>query len=164
MAKTLSMDMRANYRQWLGKLKLDVLATVAEERAFEMPFPPHGEKRLFPGVVAATAAVIRWALRAARRAAGRRAHAWCWMPCSAARSLRTTASGTLAWAVDVNNPATGEAFTVTLKEVESPSGEGSLITRPCASGFSGNYPRALDGLARLLSLEMRLPSTRPGSA
>ena len=59
MAKTLSMDMRANDPQWL-KLKLDALATVAEERAFEMPFPPHGEKRLFPGVVAATAAVIRW--------------------------------------------------------------------------------------------------------
>ena len=47
MAKTLSMDMRANDPQWL-KLKLDALATVAEERAFEMPFPPHGEKRLFP--------------------------------------------------------------------------------------------------------------------
>ncbi|MFX5611260.1 hypothetical protein ABTD85_22775, partial [Acinetobacter baumannii] len=44
---------------WL-RLKLDALATVAEERAFEMPMPPSGEKRLFPGVVAATAAVIRW--------------------------------------------------------------------------------------------------------
>ena len=30
---------------------------------------------------------------------------------------RTTASGTLAWAVDVDNPATGEAFTLTLKEI-----------------------------------------------
>jgi ribonucleoside-diphosphate reductase alpha chain len=59
MAKTLSMDMRANDAAWL-KLKLDALATVAEERSFEMPFPPTGEKRLFPGVVAATAAVIRW--------------------------------------------------------------------------------------------------------
>jgi ribonucleoside-diphosphate reductase alpha chain len=53
------MDMRANDPAWL-KLKLDALATVAEERAFEMAFPPSGEKRLFPGVVAATAAVIRW--------------------------------------------------------------------------------------------------------
>ena len=31
------------------------LATVAEERAFEMRFPPHGERRPFPGVVAAVA-------------------------------------------------------------------------------------------------------------
>ncbi len=30
------------------------------------------------------------------------------------------------------------------------------MTRPCAVGFSGNYPRALDGLARLLSLDMRV--------
>jgi ribonucleoside-diphosphate reductase alpha chain len=30
------------------------------------------------------------------------------------------------------------------------------VTRPCAVGFSGNYPRALDGLARLLSLDMRV--------
>ena len=37
-----------------------------------------------------------------------------------------------------------------------PSGDGGLITRPCALGFSGNYPRALDGLARLLSLDMRV--------
>jgi ribonucleoside-diphosphate reductase alpha chain len=58
--------------------------------------------------------------------------------------------------VDVSNPATGEAFTLTLKEVQLPSGDGGLITRPCALGFSGNYPRALDGLARLLSLDMRV--------
>jgi ribonucleoside-diphosphate reductase alpha chain len=30
------------------------------------------------------------------------------------------------------------------------------VTRPCAIGFSGNYPRAFDGLARLLSLDMRV--------
>jgi ribonucleoside-diphosphate reductase alpha chain len=69
---------------------------------------------------------------------------------------RTTAQGTLAGAVDVSNPATGEAFTVTLKEVQLPSGDGGLITRPCALGLSGNSPRALDGLARLLSLDMRV--------
>ena len=60
------MDMRANDPAWL-QLKLDALATVAEERAFEMPFPPHGEKRLFPGVVAATAAVVRWRCEQLRR-------------------------------------------------------------------------------------------------
>jgi ribonucleoside-diphosphate reductase alpha chain len=154
MAKTLSMDMRANDPQWL-KLKLDALATVAEERAFEMPFPPHGEKRLFPGVVAATAAVIRWRCEqlGALQEGG---HTPVLDAMFSREEPRTTASGTLAWAVDVSNPATGEAFTVTLKEVQLPSGEGGLITRPCALGFSGNYPRALDGLARLLSLDMRV--------
>jgi len=154
MAKTLSMDMRANDPQWL-KLKLDALATVAEERAFEMPFPPQGEKRLFPGVVAATAAVIRWRCEqlGALQDGG---HTPVLDAMFSRDEPRTTASGTLAWAVDVSNPATGEAFTVTLKEVQLPSGDGGLITRPCALGFSGNYPRALDGLARLLSLDMRV--------
>ena len=52
--------------------------------------------------------------------------------------------------------ASGEAFTLTLKEVSLPTPEGGHVTRPCAIGFAGNYPRALDGLARLLSLDMRV--------
>jgi ribonucleoside-diphosphate reductase alpha chain len=68
----------------------------------------------------------------------------------------TGPSGTLAWAVDVSNPATDEAFTLTLKEVTLPGPDGTPVTRPCAVGFSGNYPRALDGLARVLSLDMRV--------
>jgi len=68
----------------------------------------------------------------------------------------TGPSGTLAWAVDIDNPATGEVFTLTLKEVTLPAPEGGSVTRPCAVGFSGNYPRALDGLARILSLDMRV--------
>ncbi|MBL8302513.1 MAG: adenosylcobalamin-dependent ribonucleoside-diphosphate reductase [Ideonella sp.] len=158
LAKTLSMDLRANDPAWL-QLKLDALATVAEERAFEMPFPPNGERRPFPGVVAATAAVIRWRceqLKALPRA-GREA-----VPTPVMDAMfsvdepHTGPSGTLAWAVDIDNPASGEAFTLTLKEVTLPGPDGSTVTRPCAVGFSGNYPRALDGLARLLSLDMRV--------
>ena len=86
MAKTLSMDLRTNDAAWL-QLKLDALATVAEERAFEMPFPPHGEKRLFPGVVAATAAVIRWRCeQLGALAAGGRRRRRCSTRCSAATS------------------------------------------------------------------------------
>ncbi|QPF75569.1 adenosylcobalamin-dependent ribonucleoside-diphosphate reductase [Roseateles sp. DAIF2] len=154
LAKTLSMDLRANDAAWL-RLKLDALATVAEERAFQMPVPPGGEPRLFPGVVAATAAVIRWRCEqlGALQEGG---------PTPVMDAMfsidepRTTVSGTLAWAVDVDNPATGEQFTLTLKEVSLPTPEGGHITRPCALGFSGNYPKALDGLARALSLDMRV--------
>jgi ribonucleoside-diphosphate reductase alpha chain len=159
LAKTLSMDMRTNDAQWL-KLKLDALATVAEERSFEMPFPPNGEKRLFPGVVAATASVIRW--RCEQLGALQEGGPTPVMDALFSRDEpRTSTSGTLAWAVDVDNPATGESFTLTLKEVSlatsdplvSPTG---FVTRPCALGFSGNYPKAFDGLARLLSLDMRV--------
>jgi ribonucleoside-diphosphate reductase alpha chain len=157
LAKTLSMDLRANDAAWL-QLKLDALATVAEEHAFEMPFPPHGERRLFPGVVAATAAVIRWRCEQLK-ALDHRSEPQPTPVLDAMFSRgepQTGPSGTLAWAVDVDNPASGEAFTVTLKEVNLPEQDGSLMTRPCAMGFSGNYPRALDGLARLLSLDMRV--------
>jgi ribonucleoside-diphosphate reductase alpha chain len=162
LAKTLSMDLRANDPAWL-QLKLDALATVAEEHAFEMPFPPHGEKRLFPGVVAATAAVIRWRceqLKALPSGSENNSSSSAPTPVLDAMFSRdeplTGPSGTLAWSVDVNNPATGEAFTLTLKEVNLTGHDGSTVTRPCALGFSGNYPRAMDGLARLLSLDMRV--------
>lgn len=156
LAKTLSMDMRANDPSWL-KLKLDALATVAEERAFEMPFPPTGEPRLFPGVVAATASVIRW--RCEQLGALQEGGPTPVLDAMFSRDEpRTTTAGTLAWAVDIENPATGEAFTLTLKEVAlaTPDAPSGLVTRPCAIGFSGNYPRAFDGLARLLSLDMRV--------
>ncbi|MED5622438.1 adenosylcobalamin-dependent ribonucleoside-diphosphate reductase [Ideonella sp. BN130291] len=157
LAKTLSMDLRARDAAW-ARLKLDALATVQEERAFEMPFPPHGERRQFPGVVAATAAVIRWRCEQLGLWSGTDGDA----PTPVLDAMfsldepHTGPSGTLAWAVDVDNPSTGEDFTLTLKEVVLPGADGSARTRPCAIGFSGNYPRALDGLARVLSLDMRV--------
>ena len=154
VAKTLSMDLRTNDAAWL-RLKLDALATVAEERAFEMPMPPGGERRLFPGVIAATAAVIRW--RCEQLGALKEGGMTPVMDTMFSREEpRTSTMGTLAWAVDVDNPATNEQFTLTLKEVTLPTPDGGHITRPCAMGFSGNYPKALDGMARLLSLDMRV--------
>ena len=154
MAKTLSMDMRANDPAWLT-LKLDALATVAEERAFEMRFPPHGERRPFPGVVAATAAVIRW--RCEQLGALTPRGATPVLDAMFSRDEpRTGTSGTLAWSADIDNPAAGESLTLTVKEITLPGPDGSATTRPCALAFSGNYPRALDGLARLLSLDMRV--------
>ncbi len=154
MAKTLSMDLRTNDAAWL-RLKLDALATVAEERAFEMPMPPYGERRMFPGVVAATAAVLRWRCEQL----GALADGGPTPVMDALFSLdepRTGPSGTLAWSADIDNPASGESLTLTLKEITLPGADGSAITRPCALAFSGNYPRALDGLARILSLDMRV--------
>ena len=155
LAKSLSMDLRANDAAWL-ELKLDVLSTVAEERSFEMPFPPNGEKRLFPGVVAATAAVIRWRCEQLGALNGNAGGTPVLDAMFSREEPMTGTSGTLAWAVDVDNPATGERFTLTLKEITLPQHDGPSVTRPCAVGFSGNYPRAFDGLARLLSLDMRV--------
>src|SRR2546428_4443573 len=43
VAKTLSMDMRANDPAWL-RLKLETLAKTSGDDAFHMPFPPPGQK------------------------------------------------------------------------------------------------------------------------
>jgi ribonucleoside-diphosphate reductase alpha chain len=157
LAKTLSMDLRASDAGWL-QAKLDALATVAEEHPFEMPFPPHGERRPFPGVVAATAALIRH--RCEQLGALPRLGQIEPTPVLDALFSRdephTGTDGTLAWAVDIDNPATGEAFTLTLKEITLPGPDGATATRPCAMALAGRYPRALDGLARVLSLDMRV--------
>ncbi len=132
LAKTLSMDMRANDAAWL-RLKLDALATVSEERSFEMPMPPHGEPRLFPGVVAATAAVIRWrceqlgALQEGGLDAGDRCDVQPRRAAHRHRRARWPGRSTC------RNPATGESFTVTLKEVQVPAGDGSLSRGPARS-------------------------------
>lgn len=155
LAKTLSMDLRTRDAAWV-RLKLDALSTVQEEHAFEMPFPPHGELRRFPGVVAATAAVIRWRCEQLGLWSNERLATPVVDAMFSREEPLTSADGTLAWSVDIHNPATDEAFTLTLKEIVLPDGQGGTVTRPCALGFSGNYPRAMDGLARILSLDMRV--------
>src|SRR2546423_9320386 len=59
VAKTLSMDMRADDHAWL-MLKLDALAKSAGDEAFDMPFPPKGEKKRMPSAVAAFAQIVKW--------------------------------------------------------------------------------------------------------
>ena len=159
VAKTLSMDMRVNDRAWLN-LKLDVLAKTPGDATFELPFPPHGEKRYVPSVAAGMAQLVRWrcdALGALDEKApdllspeGRPHPVLDAM--FAVQEPRTGTDGTLSWTVDINNPASGEEFVLGLKEVLLPDG----MTRPYSMWLSGNYPRALDGLARILSLDMRV--------
>ena len=159
VAKTLSMDMRANDRAWL-KLKLDVLAKTPGEKSFLMPFPPHGEQKMVPSVVAGLAQLVQW--RCDRLGALDEKAPDLLSPDGrphpvldamyAKEEPRTGTDGTLSWTVDINNPATGEDFVLGLKEVTLPDG----VTRPYSMWLSGNYPRALDGLARILSLDMRV--------
>jgi ribonucleoside-diphosphate reductase alpha chain len=165
VAKTLSMDMRAKDRAWL-KLKLDVLSRTPGDHSFEMPFPPHGERKLVPSVAAGLAQVIRWrcdSLGALDEKSpdllspeGRPHPVLDAM--FAVEEPRTGTDGTLSWTVDIRNPASGEDFVVGLKEITLPGTDGFPmgVTRPYAMFLAGHYPRALDGLARILSLDMRV--------
>ena len=150
VAKTLSMDMRANDKAWL-KLKLDALARTPDDDSFELPLPPNGERKLVPGVVSALAQVVRY--RCEKLGALEGTEATPVIDCMFSRDEpKTGTDGTLSWTVDVVNPAAGEEFVLGLKEITLPDG----VTRPYSVWLSGHYPRALDGLTRLLSLDMRV--------
>jgi ribonucleoside-diphosphate reductase alpha chain len=149
VAKTLSMDMRANDHGWL-EMKLDALAKTPGD-SFEMPMPPHGERKRVPSVVSAMAQVIAW--RCEQLGAFRHEGP---TPVKdalfSAKEPKTGTDGTLSWTVDISNPSTGEDFVLGLKEITLPDG----TSRPYSMWLSGNYPRALDGLSKLLSLDMRV--------
>jgi len=149
VAKTLSMDMRANDHGWL-QMKLEALARTPGD-AFEMPTPPHGERKRMPSVVSAMAQVIQW--RCEQLGAFKHEGP---TPVKdalfSAREPKTGTDGTLSWTVDVSNPSTNEDFVLGLKEITLPDG----VTRPYSMWLAGNYPRALDGLCKLLSLDMRV--------
>ena len=150
VAKTLSMDMRANDKAFL-RLKLDVLARTIGEESFEMPFPPLGEKKRVPGAVSAMAQVIRY--RCEQLGALQEEGPTPVLDCMFSRDEpKTGTDGTLSWTVDVLNPATNEEFVLGLKEIAMPDG----VSRPYAVWLAGHYPRALDGLTKLLSLDMRV--------
>src|SRR5487761_2129338 len=150
VAKTLSMDMRADDPAWL-RLKLDTLAKTLGDDAFDMPFPPHGENKHMPSVTSAVAQLVRW--RCERLGA---------LPESkngpvldamfSLKEPKTGADGTMSWTVDVLNPGTRDDFVLGLKEITLPDG----VTRPYSMWLSGEYPRALDGLCKILSLDMRI--------
>jgi ribonucleoside-diphosphate reductase alpha chain len=147
----------ANDAAWL-QLKLDALATVAEERPFEMPFPPHGETRLFPGVVAATAAVHALALRAARCASAQpgRCHAGDRRHVQPRRTphrhQRHPGLGG-----GRRQPGHRRSLHADAQGSEPAHGPRAAPSRgPAPWPSRGNYPKAMDGLARVLSLDMRV--------
>jgi ribonucleoside-diphosphate reductase alpha chain len=163
IAKALSMDMRAEDPGWL-RLKLDTLAKTAGDDAFDMVFPPHGEKRHMPSVVSALAQLVRWRVDQLGGLAGEgQADAFA-SPTPVLDAMfslkepKTGTDGTMSWTVDVHNPRTGDDFVLGLKEIALPatSGFAAGTTRPYSMWLSGEYPRALDGLCKLLSLDMRV--------
>ena len=153
VAKTLSMDMRANDRGWL-KLKLDTLAKTRGDDSCAIPFPPDGETRQMPSLVAATAQLLRWRLDdlKALEVSGEEGESALLDALFSHKEPKTGTDGTLSWTVDVLNPHTGDDFVLGLKEITLPDG----VTRPYSVWLSGEYPRALDGLCKLLSLDMRV--------
>ena len=160
LAKTLSMDMRAQDRKWL-RMKLDILARTAGDDAFDCPLPPDGKPVRVPSLVAAFARIVRYRvdqLDALARANKSGASSDCDGPSPVLDALfakkepKTGTDGTMSWTVDVFNPSAGDDFVLILKELVLPNGQ----RRPYSVWMAGAYPRGLDGLLKLLSLDMRV--------
>lgn len=152
VAKTLSMDMRAQDRAWLD-MKLAALEKASGDDAFDMPFPLNGEVKRMPSLVAGFARIVRHrceTLGALNLDAG--APSPVMDALFSRKEPKAGPNGTMSWTVDVLNHATGDDFVLGLKELVMPDGQ----RRPYSVWLAGEYPRALDGLCKLLSFDMRV--------
>jgi ribonucleoside-diphosphate reductase alpha chain len=152
LAKTLSMDMRTLDPVWLG-MKLEMLIKTAGDDAFDMPIPPDGDIKRMPSLVAAFSYLLKYRIESL---GALKMHDVIITPMMdalfAKKEPKTGTDGTMSWTVDVANPGSGDDFVLGLKELGLPDGQ----HRPYSMWLSGVYPRALDGLCKLLSLDMRV--------
>jgi ribonucleoside-diphosphate reductase alpha chain len=151
VAKTLSMDMRAQDKAWL-RMKLDILARTTGDDGFDCPLPPNGEPVRVPSVVSAFARIVAWRVEQLGGLAARDDRSPVLDALFAKKEPKTGTDGTMSWSVDVFNPSSGDDFVLILKELVLPSGQ----RRPYSVWMAGVYPRSLDGLCKLLSLDMRV--------
>jgi ribonucleoside-diphosphate reductase alpha chain len=151
VAKTLSMDMRAQDKAWL-RMKFEMLTRLAGDDAFDCVMPPDGSVVRVPSVVAAFARIVRFRVDELGALDDDGSKSPVLDTLFAQKEPKTGTDGTMSWTVDVHNPISGDDFLLILKELELPGGR----RRPYAVWLAGSYPRALDGLCNLLSLDMRV--------
>jgi ribonucleoside-diphosphate reductase alpha chain len=152
LAKSLSMDMRTQDQVWV-RMKLEMLMKTAGDDAFDMPMPPDGEVQRMPSLVSAFAHLLKYRIEElGALEAGPDATTPMMDALFAKKEPKTGTDGTMSWTVDIANAGTGDDFVVGLKELVLPDGQ----RRPYSMWLSGVYPRALDGLCKVLSLDMRV--------
>jgi ribonucleoside-diphosphate reductase alpha chain len=152
IAKTLSMDMRTDDRAWLD-LKLSALQKAVGDDGFDMAMPPDGHKVRVPSLVSGFARLIRYRCNELGAFAEEGSGATPVIDAlMGTKEPKAGPDGTLSWTVDVMNHTTGDDFVLFLKELVMPDGQ----RRPYSMWLSGEYPRVMDGLCKLLSLDMRV--------
>ncbi len=152
LAKSLSMDMRTLDPVWV-RMKLEMLMKTAGDDGFNMPMPPDGEIKRMPSLVAAFAHLLKYRIEALGALEVCEGMTTPMMDALfAKKEPKTGTDGTMSWTVDISNAGAGDDFVLGLKELVLPDGQ----RRPYSMWLSGVYPRALDGLCKLLSLDMRV--------
>lgn len=152
LAKSLSMDMRARDPVWM-RMKLEMLMKTSGDDAFDMPMPPNGEVKRMPSLVAAFAHLLKYRIEALGALEVSDEVTTPMMDALfAKKEPKTGTDGTMSWTVDISNAGAGDDFVLGLKELVLPHGQ----RRPYSMWLSGVYPRSLDGLCKILSLDMRV--------
>jgi len=150
VCKSLSMDMRSRDRGWL-RMKLDSLSNCPGE-AFDMVMPNETLVRV-KSDVAAFAQLVRY--RCAELGAFDDEKLTDTPLVDALMSKKEPKAGpdgTLAPNFSIRNCATGDDFEMFLKEAVLDNGQ----RRPFSVWFSGEYAPSLDGLAKCLSIDLRV--------
>ena len=150
IAKSLSVDMRTDDGAWL-RMKLDSLLNTVGDDGFEMTDPASGKLVMMPSLAAGFASLVKHRLTeiGALESAG---PSTMMDALFSKREPKTGPNGALGWHVDINNPVTGDDFLLHTKEVVLPNGQ----LRPYSVWLSGAYPKVLDGLMKVLSIDMRV--------
>ncbi len=150
LAKSLSMDMRAQDRAWL-KLKLESLARTPGA-PYHVAMPPDGNQLPVAGNVSAFAQVVRYRCEALGVFDGPEGETPLVDAMFSRKEPKSGVDGTLSWTVDILNPNTGDDFAMFVKECLLPDG----TKRPFSVWLSGAYPLEFNGLTKSLSLDMRV--------
>lgn len=164
IAKALSMDLRSNDSSFV-RAKLDSLEQAKGDDGFDLEMPPSGTVIRVPSLVSGFAKLVKYCLLMLEDDApgipriGRGATDLLDDPMTpmmdalmSPKEPKTRAAGTMAWSVDLRNHATGDDCLLVVKELEMPNGQ----RRPYSIWLSGEYPRAFDGLCKVLSFDMRI--------
>lgn len=152
IAKTLSMDMRCRDRAWLS-MKLDALSRTVSVTDNYYKLDIGTEMISASTAASALGQIVRYrikqlgTLQQAEAATNPVIDAL-----FAKKEPKSGPNGTMSWSVDINNPQTGDDFVLFIKELTLPNGQ----RRPFSVWMAGNYPSELDGLCKLISLDMRV--------
>lgn len=150
IAKALSVDMRTDDGAWLA-MKLDSLMDTTGDDGFEMMHPATGKSVMMPSLAAGFASIVKHRLTEIG-AFDVQENSPMVNALFSKKEPKTGPLGALAWHCDIDNPVTGDNFALHTKDVLMPNGQ----VRPCSVWLSGKFPTVLNGLAKTLSIDMRV--------
>ena len=152
VAETLSTDMRTVDRKWIEK-KLDILIKTRSEDAVNLTLPG-GNRIKSPSLVSAFAQIVKHRCETLKAFEPEQGESFPVLDTVfyQHQEPKSGTNGTIGWMVDIKNVNSADDFVLATKELVMPDGQ----QRPYSFWMAGDYPRPLDGLCKMLSLDARV--------